>query len=146
MNQKLRKQILFGCLGAAILWASFNMGENGLDQPGKYDLTTIQSLTPGLVGDSVPINVVIDTNRLMLATWGPNPLRSTKKLRRRIAPLLSWKLTGIVFNAAGPLAFVNQKIVKVGDMIDQAKVIKIDKHTVILRYSNEFITLTVSKG
>lgn len=146
MNEKLRKAILLASLGAVILWASFNMGKDAVDQSGRYDLATIQSLTPALSSNSIQLGVVIDTNRLAQAAWGPDPLRPMKRFKGRIAPVLSWKLTGIMFNTAQPMAYINQKVVKIGDMIDKARVIKIEKHTVILKYSNELITLTVSKG
>lgn len=146
MNEKQRKTILFAVLGVAIIWASFNIGKSGSDIPNGYELTTIQSVSHALSADSVPTGVLIDTSELMHAAWGMDPLRPMKTPKRQVAPVLSWKLTGIMYNSAEPIAYVNQKVVKVGDMIDKARVIKIEKQTVTLEYGHELITLTVSKG
>jgi hypothetical protein len=55
-------------------------------------------------------------------------------------------LTGIVYNDRTPLAIINNRPVKVGDAIDQAKVVDIGTRTVTVEYQGKRVTLTVSKG
>ena len=144
MNEKRRKTIVFAALGLAVVWAWFNIGSDKPDV-AKYELTTIQSVGPSGVVDSAKTAVEIDTARLLSLPWGSDPLRPMATVKRRVAPTLSWKLTGIMFSSSEPMAYVNKKVVRVGDMIDNAKVIKIDRQSVTLKYSNELIKLTVSK-
>ena len=150
MSEKQRKAIVFAALGVAITWAWFNIGNKTPETKEGYELLTIQPLSPlssSLTSTSPGgTKTMIDTSTLVGADWGLDPFRSAKTPGRRVTPVLSWKLTGIMFNNSEPMAYVNQKIVKVGDTIDNAKVFKIDKQTVTLKYNDELITLTVSKG
>jgi hypothetical protein len=60
--------------------------------------------------------------------------------------LTGWSLTGIIDNGSTPLAFINGKMVKVGDLVDQARVVKIEKHKVTLSHNGTEIFLRVNKG
>jgi hypothetical protein len=44
------------------------------------------------------------------------------------------------------MAFLNDRTVGVGDTVDEARVVAIDRETVTLEYRGRRIVLTVSKG
>ena len=147
MSENRRKMIVFATLGLAVVWALFNLGGESDNPEENHGLATIQSLAPGSpMADSSRTQVAIDTGKLMATAWGIDPLRSASSPNRQIAPVLSWKLTGIMFSASEPVAYLNQKVVKVGDWIDNAEVIEIEKQTVTIKFNDKLITLSVSKG
>ncbi len=57
-----------------------------------------------------------------------------------------WKLSAIVFSHSLPMAIVNGKTVRVGDIVDRAKVVSIDQKKVTLLYNGANIEIKVGKG
>ncbi|MBN2226593.1 MAG: hypothetical protein JW763_04450 [candidate division Zixibacteria bacterium] len=57
----------------------------------------------------------------------------------------SWTLNGILFNALAPSAVINKRVVRTGDQINGARVVKIDKRQVTLEKDGEQIILHMNK-
>ena len=150
MNEQLRKKLIFVALGLAIVWAAFNVGSKKSVAPTNSQATTILPLSPVTAGSaSAKVAPTIDTLALIAADWGDDPFHGTmtrSSRNYRSTPVLSWKLTGIMYSHNQPLAYINHKMVKIGDLVDNARVVTIDRDTVTLEHNNRTITLTVSRG
>lgn len=149
MNEQLRKKIIFGVLALAIVWAWFNIGDQKDSTANEYNVPTIQPLSPAQAGTATEPKSDIDTLALQNADWGADPFRAATKRtysKYRSTRPLSWKLTGIMYSHEQPLAYINNKMVKIGDLVDDARVVKIDRDRVTLEHNNRKITLTVARG
>ena len=82
--------------------------------------------------------------------WGRSPFNSrfssTEAKVNYNLQSISWNLSGIIFNTTTPLAIINKKPVTVGQIVDNAKVVAIEKDEVILKIDDKQIKLKVSKG
>ncbi len=150
MSEKTRKILIFLTLPIALIWAAYNFpsGKKTTSQKDHPPVTeaTIQpvSATAG-EPDARLINIEDQTAK----KWGLDPFRTYLANRRgggTPSAQRSWNVKGIVYNPANPLAFVNSKSVRVGDTVDDARVISIDKKSVTLDYQGRKFTLSVTKG
>ena len=142
MTEKTRKRIVYLALVAAIIWGAYNF----LGRNGKVHVTAPETIQP-VSGQSVQsgsadhTSILTDTDR----PWGSDPFRVRRDgTVSRSGP--SWLLSGIVYNATYPLAYINRKAVREGDTIDSATVVKIEKKSVTLKYQGNEFTIRVSRG
>ncbi len=151
MNEQMRTKVIAGFLIAALIWAGFSFKSEN-KKTSDTALETIQALNPETPTNNVRKNNYIDIKKYDTLSWGRSPFYlsslSTLKKSQTTAnnDALSWILSGIIFNSKSPTAIINKRPVKIGDTVDKALVKNIDKEKVIIKYNQEIITLTVSKG
>ncbi len=149
MSEKKRKLLIYLTLPIALIWAVYNFPSGKKapnDVPPPVAEATIQ---PVVATASEPDARLINIEDQTAKKWGLDPFRTYLANRRggnASSAQKSWNVKGIVFNPANPLAFVNSKSVRVGDTVDDARVVAIDRKTVTLDYRGREFTLSVNKG
>ena len=151
MTEKTRKTLVFSLLPLALIWAFFNMG-------GKENDAELPPSPPVITGlDSVVIQLpeqsainFDELDYLRTAAWGEDPFRlkptpnavvvSSKPTSRGLI------LSGILYSTDNPVAIINGSPIRIGQEINGAKVIEIEKDKVILERQGKKQSLTVSKG
>jgi len=79
--------------------------------------------------------------------WGRDPFigaRPIHAVKTAIPESDNFRLGGIMLGDGSPTAIINQKIVRPGDVIDGAKVIKINKNSVTLEIKGETKQLSLA--
>ncbi len=103
---------------------------------------TAKAATPA-VNDSI-------IERLAHTKWGSDPfVRQIKKSTRKAdnqGKKLELILSGIVFSEKSPMAVINSRMVRVGDIVDGGKVIRIDPESVTVEINGKRKQLQVTKG
>ena len=150
MTERTRKILVFMTLPVALIWAVSNMSGSKktvvLENEEAPETVEIQPVTASL---NQPDPRLIDISAKSSEKWGSDPFRVDPK-----APVtkilarddVGWSLSGIIFSAKDPIAFINGKTVRPGDTIDKAVVARIDKRSVTLTYNGRTLTLLVNKG
>jgi len=148
MSENTRKKILYAVLVGAIIWGVYNFVPSS-------KMSTVLSSKP-VVSQPAPlaasasfarIDKTINVADMKLKGWGADPFRAGNKYKvNKKAPKKVWKLSGIVFNDFNPLAIINGKSIGVGDIIEGAKVLKIERKRVVIEHAGNSISLSVSKG
>ena len=83
------------------------------------------------------LNRILPAKKAVHASWGRDPFVSFVPLTRDgLVKPVNLKLTAIIYNDKKPSAIVNNKIIYIGDSVDEQKVIDITKQYVILRGSS----------
>jgi len=147
MSESVRKKIVFAALPLAIIWAVFNLPVRKPVSPSGTAPSTPQVTAPTQPGRPDPR--LIDIEGEQAEPWGADPFRcdtyrSNAKPGTTTRP--EWVLGGIIYSQNDPLAFINNQTVQVGDQVDNATVIAIDKRSVIIECRGLRITLKPSKG
>jgi type II secretory pathway component PulC len=152
MNERVRKALIFLTLPAAVIWGIYNypsdktqsapVTENPLPQPDSVVTASPAAPQP----DSRQINVAENAE----ADWGRDPFRcfavGSKAAPSAPQQQLSWILKGIIYNTDAPVAYINNRQVRIGDVVNQARVKEINRSSVILDHNGRQIQLTVNKG
>ena len=145
MSERMRKGLVFGSLVLAILYAAYNF--SGSDGPKPVDQPqTIEPLAANVAQTAAPSLKDRDVKMLEEAPWGQDPFAAPKRKTVAAGPRLSWNLKGIVYNPSRPLAYINGVRVGVGDMVNSAKVIAIERTKVTLNYQGDQFDVFVHKG
>jgi hypothetical protein len=155
MTEARRRQIMYGSLVVALFWGGWNfMHPRKKAVPQQENVTAIPQTAP----TSPNMVSQADIAAKQSEPWGRDPFRATsvRSAGSTVSTTLSgqetkprltgWSLTGIIDNGSTPLAFINGKMVKVGDLVDQARVVKIEKQKVTLSHNGTEIFLRVNKG
>ncbi|MCD6250162.1 MAG: hypothetical protein J7J98_07535 [candidate division Zixibacteria bacterium] len=149
MSEGLRKKIIFATLPLAILWAVFNYSnKNSTAQIETQPVASLQTVAP-IANSELPDARFINIEDKQAEPWGEDPFRTSS--RRQVTnsndrSQMAWILGGIIFSHQSPVAFINKQIVRVGDSVDGATVVSINKKSVVLDYRERQITLKLSKG
>jgi hypothetical protein len=147
MNGKIRKSLIYLLSAAAVIWAVYNYP--GFEkQPENRQSDSVQTI--GKTNVKHAVDSRIDIEALSDEPWGEDPFRDylrsrTDTIGRKINSV-RWSLSGILYSKDIPLAFVNGRSVRVGDIVDQARVIAIQRKAVILDHKGKQITLSVGRG
>lgn len=156
MNEAKRKKILYVVLALAVVWGGWQFTHpRQRYQPGTQAVTTS---TPAIdSATAAPAMVNIDSKRA--ESWGRDPFRSRRSAEntdfQEAVEIISdegassssgWSLTGIMYHGVNPMAFINGRMVRVGDFIDHARVVSIDKAKVTLSVNGTQLELFVNKG
>ncbi len=155
MNERIRKISLVVVLVAAAIWGYYNLfGDAGKGAQGdaaeRLSATAAPAQRPVAVpADSVrPSAEIVDA--LYEQAWGVDPFGwkppPEAGAAGQPAARPEWVLTGIFFSERGPIAVVNDKLVRVGETIDQAKVVDINKRQVTLLTGDKTRVLTIPNG
>lgn len=158
MTEARRKKLMYGILVVAVIWGGWNFSRPRTANFPVADQSAVQVI----VEDSTPAALIpLDVDQKRAESWGRDPFRgSTYRAKvvavsststmvvadQNSAPRNGWSLTGVIDNGTTPLAFINGKMVKVGDLVDQARVVKIEKHKVTLSHNGNQFSLQVNKG
>ncbi len=85
--------------------------------------------------------------------WGADPfyrrianVSPTSTSRTELTMENTYELKAIIFNSTSPSAFLNGRVVKTGDFVDGAKIIKISKRAVTLEVDGREVMVTVKRG
>jgi len=141
MNEATRKKILYVVLALAVVWGVTNI-DRGTGKTKSKAAQSVATPKPALSAKTGLESINIDEH--LARPWGIDPFRIKHQApAQRQAKQMNWILTGIVYNSSAPLAFINKKTVGIGDTIDGAKVVKIEKKQVSLQHDGRTITLKV---
>lgn len=148
MNAKTRQKIIIATLPVAMLWGIYNLFWDEKKPPPAQ-----AEVTPQVVIKAEKSKFVIDSlelQRIEKAKWGADPFKSV--IKRSPKPTdkpddgLKLILSGIVFNEKSPMAVINNKTVRPGDIIDGTRIVSINRKSVIVERSGKQFQLTVTKG
>ena len=144
MNTNNRQKIVYFLFIIAVIWGVYNMMGESEKQVSDIPRPAARK---GAVASSAPIKS-IDIKKYNSLDWGRDPFyRGEQQGYRPIILNLQpvWRLGGILYDKSNPSAIINKKIVRGGDIIDGARVVQIDKETVILDKEGLQFTLTIEK-
>ncbi len=149
MSEGLRQKIIFGVFAVAVVWGAYNLWPRSADSPALGE-TPIPAATASRPLNSSNPQPAVSDEELAGQSWGLDPFRPRQ--RATVAPAakrtaeLTWILSGIVYNKTNPMAIINRKMTRVGDTIDEARVVEIERKTVTLERRGKQFTITVTKG
>ncbi|UCG62050.1 MAG: hypothetical protein JSV52_01795 [Candidatus Zixiibacteriota bacterium] len=150
MSESTRKKIIFGILIVAIIWGYNNLKSTPKNPAAKSGATpTVDTGTPVQEAPAVPTAPkLVNIEQKAREPWGKDPFRVQHSARysQRTPEKPKWQLSGILYNSQAPVAIINNKPVKAGDTINSARVLRIDRKSVMLEYNGSKMTLTVTKG
>lgn len=148
MNENTRKKVLLAVFACVIIWGIYNLYPQKTDK--ETNKTSNNKTIAVLTKSPVKNTNLIDIEQKDKESWGRDPFIYPYK-KKSISPALPkknklWKLTGIIYNNSTPIAVINKKPVKIGDSIDDALVIQINRKDVVIEINGSKIVLNVSKG
>jgi hypothetical protein len=165
MTESTRKKMVFGLLGAAIIFGATNIewSTENPTAPLPQSQTTPAAASqddpavitdPGGGSDANPgqtnhAALWINIDSVLQTPWGADPFqfrRQNVPSQKKTSKAVRWKVSGIVYSSSNPMAVVNSRPVAVGDVIDNATVIKIEKNRVTLECRGDRITIGVNEG
>jgi len=142
MSEKLRRKIVYTCLVLAVIWGVYNIEFEEDTAPEAQTQTSGTEIKKPQETESISFKAIEEKKSL---SWGQDPFR-TKITTSRSQPAGQWVLSGILYNKTSPLAYINAQPVRVGDTVDKAKVIKIEKDFITLEYRGNKQKIFVLEG
>jgi len=144
MSAKKRKMFIYIALALAVIWGVYNYPVKNKIPPGNEKPETIQPLDP--TSTEQPTGEMINIEKKTRAAWGADPFQTKHPISvtKKVSP--QWRLSGIVYNNQTPLAIINNKPVRTGDIVNGARVVAIQVKMVTLEYNGTLFNLTVTKG
>lgn len=147
MSESTRKKIIAGILVVVVIWGYQNLKPpSDKPAPRKDTAAEVQKPAPKVAQAAAP--KLVNVEQKVKEPWGSDPFRVVKSRKSpgQKESALKWVLSGILYNSSSPTAIINKKPVKQGDLINGARVVRIDKKTVTLEYNGNRMTVTVTKG
>lgn len=151
MSESTRKKVIMGLLVVAIIWGYNNLKPESKEKTSskRADVTTVAPAQAPAVKSTPAAPKLVNIEKKALEPWGKDPFRVEKSTRRtagKTPRAKGWQLSGILFNDQAPVAIINNQRVKTGDVVDNAKVLRIDRKAVMLEHNGTKMTITVTKG
>jgi len=154
VTDKRRQLLTYSVCGIAVIWAAFNFEFGPPKSPNQPNavLATIIPISDQ-AGKKADDLLAAKLDELHMRNWGMDPFRSgfrafalepTDPLQTVKKP--QWIVNGILYTASSPIAYINQKPVKVGDHVHNARVLEIGKKDVVLEFEGRRIRLSVNQG
>lgn len=148
MTESTRKRIVYVSSTVAVLWAGWTWF--GEERPP----VTHAPLPAEKVAVATPEcleKAFIDVNGYAGKAWGSDPFRTWPQAPQRgpvskAAQEISWIVTGILHSPDNPMAFVNGRSARIGDTVDGAKIVAIDRKKVTLLFKGRRLQVAVKKG
>jgi hypothetical protein len=147
MNEKTRKKLIYIALVGAVIYGVVNLdpGSDKAVEPspaqGYLDPSPGNGEQPG------DPELAIDIDSAEALSWGKDPFRIGKPQHAPVATeTVNFELSGIVYSPENPMAIINSRPVKEGDVISRARVVGIERTSVTLQYQGKEVQLTVSEG
>jgi hypothetical protein len=146
MDAKKRQMTVYIFAVLAIIWALSNiLGDSIKKEKTKERL---QSPVENTAVTEKPVRA-IDIDRYQKLGWGRDPFYRRKETREKhieeSKTIVGWELGGILWNEKNPSAVINKQIVRHGDIVDGARVVKIGKNLVTLEKDNIEFILNIKK-
>ncbi len=151
MSESTRKKIIFGLLVVAIIWGYNNLRPTPKNAPSRHKPAATAEPNAGVDPVARPVAAtpkLVNIEKKTQEPWGKDPFRVRGTTQHTQPPQKKekWQLSGILYNSESPVAIINDKPVRAGDLINSAKVLRIDRKSVILEHNGSKMTLTVTKG
>lgn len=160
MSEKNRRILLVIILIMTVIWAGYNypFGSNrnrtgvmadqvsqtqtqptGSTGATRATSATGAATTPSAL-DTLPVISKAELAIRDAQSWPRDPFykRSAKKITRKKQVKRSFKLKAIIYNEDSPSAYLNGRVVREGELISGATVIKISPNSVTLRIGQEY--------
>ena len=144
MNEKRRKKIVYLILGVAVIWGVYNFPTKRSEKADVETPETIQP--PGPTSPAQSAGRMINIEQKVRAAWGADPFRARRSVKAAPLSAPRWHLSGIVYNSQTQMAIINNRPVRAGDVVNNARVVSIKAKTVTLEHNGTLLTLTVTKG
>ncbi|HOD66279.1 MAG TPA: hypothetical protein PK186_05775 [candidate division Zixibacteria bacterium] len=144
MSPARRRLFLYVLLGLAVVWGAYSFRRpRPIATPPP---ATGAAADTAVVPRSDPPARQSDVSSLAARPWGEDPFRVRVRRtdREPAAPAPSWRLSGIVYSENHPLAIINSRPVGVGDRVDGAVVIDINKRQVTLEADGRRFQINVA--
>jgi len=152
MNERTRRLILFSMLPIVLVWGYFNL----IAERPTPSVSTATPATEVATNPDAPLSPA-DTSsapidRIASEPWGTDPFRMGAPQREPLPTAhvvkrasLVWELNGIIYNESLPFAYVNHKSVKVGDIVNNATVVAIERKVVTLELDGRRFKISLNK-
>lgn len=140
MSERLRKGLVYLSLVVAVAWAVYNVESKKAAAP-EQPAATARNATASSIPDTIA--AAVNWSELETAAWGNNPFSTSPGTT---APTVSWHLKGILYSRENPLAYINSRRVGVGDTVENAEVVSIERHRVTLRLNGKVFHLPLDEG
>ncbi len=143
MEPRTRKLIIYSLFVAAAAYGLLNL-RGRPDKPISGPATGPSESRPSQVIQS---SKLIDIEKYSAMTWGRDPfVRDHVEIvdsAKAAAP--TWTLGGILYDDLSPAAIINGRVMRTGESIEGAKILKIDRNKVTLENSGGRFSLNLAK-
>ncbi len=154
MTERTRKTLIFLSLPAVVIWGIMNYSSDETPPPPATESPIAAPDSASIVTPAPAVpqadSRLIDIDAMTTADWGRDPFRCGAAVGQAASAApqeqLSWILKGIIYNNDAPVAYINNRQVRVGDIVNQARVKEIGRNSVVLDHNGRQITLAVNKG
>ena len=129
MTEQSRKKIVYVALAAAVVFGVYNFPFGRRQKPKPADQPPPQenaALTEPAPGPQIPLKEMNER------PWGEDPFQRRPVMAAAEPHPPRWELSGIVFNERSPLAIINDRQVRPGEIVDNARVVEINRRSVTL--------------
>ncbi len=146
MDPRTRKLIVFGAFIASVIYGAVNL--IGTPQPSAPPAP--EPVRHEIQATPVSKASFIDIEKYSALDWGSDPFcRDNNNNRQAQMPIQpetpAWILGGILYDDLQPAAIVNGHIVRRGEIINGARVTRIDKNRVTLEKDGSEFSLSIAK-
>jgi type II secretory pathway component PulC len=146
MRDRTRKGIVFSALVLAILLAIYSFWPSITEKSEPAaDRTPERTFHEQPAPNSEGVSPV-DVDAKEGLPWGQSPFHRRRTSAVAASEYMPWVLSGIIYNEREPMAIINKRTLRTGDIINRARIKRIDRSTVVLEYNGNEFTLRVSKG
>ncbi|RKX21377.1 MAG: hypothetical protein DRP35_04405 [Candidatus Zixiibacteriota bacterium] len=150
MTEKNRKIIVYIIFVLAIIYGTINLYPNKDNKKQIHNQNNAAQLENSKnIISQYALKNKLDTLSIQNKKWGADPFHA---LNKKISKKTFFRnntqlvLSGIIYNDDNPVAIINKKSLRVGDKIENAKIIQINKKDVILEENGKNVTLIINKG
>jgi len=148
MKPEIRKLVIYSLFVAASIYGLLSL-RSRYDKPIA---SVSNSPTESQVAPAVRPSKLIDIEKYSSMAWGRDPfVRNHGEVVNTMtasAPAPIWILGGILYDDLNPAAIINGRVVRTGELIKGALILKIDKNKVTLENNSGrfFLNLTKDKS
>lgn len=148
MTESTRKKMVLGLLIVSVVWGAWNLWPSEKVETSDSQEMINHSNNPTSMANATGDNHQENIEKLQQSKWGADPFRLGKKeFNQNVVTQngsLAWVLSGIICSDNSSMVVINKQPAKVGDIIDKAEVVAIDKKSVTLRHNGKRFTLTIN--
>lgn len=147
MQESRRKKIIYVLLVAAIIYGLANI-PGGSDKMQTEELIDTPTPTAGVPPASATQTINIEYYSSL--PWGSDPFyRVYSELENstpRQQPVSRWTLNGVIINDRATVAVINKTIVRIGDNVNGARVVDIQKDKVTLEQDGSEFAIHITRS
>lgn len=150
MNEATRKKVLMVIAVVAVIWGISNFTGDSPKTSSQPDSSDAYIPLSAVTAEPKSTQLEIDIDSVRSMPWHGDPFRAHVRPSNQGAAGHEveqvWTVSGIVYSATKPMAIINARPVVVGDVVDNARVLEIQRNAVVIEGAGQRIELTVSKG